>query len=54
MITVPKVATQQKRDSLVETTVSRKGEEISNRSTVFTSLNVTTRRYQIRNASGKI
>ena len=51
---VPNVATQQKPDSLVETPVRIKGEEFSNRSPISTSQIVTVRRYQTRNASGKI
>ena len=51
---VPNVATQQKRDSVVETAVRSKGEEFPNRGTISTSQNVTLRRYQTRNASGKI
>ena len=52
-IPAPKVATQQKRDSLVATSETSEGEEFSNRSTASTSQNVTERRYQTRSASGK-
>ena len=48
----PKVATQQKRDSLVSTSERSEGEEFPNRSTASTSQNVTERRYQTRSASG--
>ena len=52
-ISATKVATQQKRDSLVATSEKCEGEEFPNRSTVSTSQNVTNRRYQTRSASGK-
>ena len=45
------VATQQKRDSLAETTKRSEGEECANRSMASTLLNVE-RRSQIRSASG--
>ena len=48
----PKVATQQKRDSLVATSGRNEGEEFPNRSTVSTSQNVTEHRYQTKSASG--
>ena len=51
-IPAPKVATQQKRDSLVSTSERSEGEEFPNRSTASTSQNVTERRYQTRSASG--
>ena len=51
-IPAPKVATQQKRDSLVSTSERSKGEEFPNRSTASTSQNVAERRYQTRSASG--
>ena len=47
-ITAPKVATKQKRDSLVSTSERSKGEEFPNRSTASTSQNVAKRRYQTR------
>ena len=47
-----KVATQQKRDSLVSTSERSDSEEFPNRSTAFTSQNVAERRYQTRSASG--
>ena len=47
----PKVATQQKRDSLVSTSERSEGEEFPNRSTASTSQNVAERRYQTRSAS---
>ena len=50
---MPHVATQQKRDSLVEKTKKNEGEEIPNRSTVYASQNVAERQYQTRSASGK-
>ena len=51
-IRAPKVATQQKRDSLVATSEWSEGKEFPNRSTASTSQNVTERRYQTRSASG--
>ena len=48
----PKVATKQKRDSLVSTSERSEGEEFPNRSTASTSQNVAERRYQTRSASG--
>ena len=51
-IPAPKVATQQKRDSLVSTSEGTEGEEFPNRSTASTSQNVAERRYQKRSASG--
>ena len=50
-IPAPKVATQQKRDSLVSTSERSEGEEFPNRSTASTSQNVAERRYQTRSAS---
>ena len=44
-IPAPKVATQQKRDSLVATSERSEGEEFPNRSTASTSQSVTERRY---------
>ena len=51
-IPAPKVATQQKRDSLVSTSERSESEEFRNRSTASTSQNVAKRRYQTRSASG--
>ena len=51
-IPAPKVATQQKRDSLVSTSKRSEGEEFPNRSTASTSQNVAQKRYQTRSASG--
>ena len=51
-IPAPKVATQQKRDSLVSKSERSEGEEFSNRSTASNSQNVAERRYQTRSASG--
>ena len=51
-IPAPKVATQQKRDSLVSTSERSEDEEFPNRSTASTSQNVAERRYQTRSASG--
>ena len=51
-IPAPKVATLQKRDSLVSTSERSEGEEFPNRSTASTSQNVAERRYQTRSASG--
>ena len=51
-IPAPKVATQQKRDSLVATSESSEGEEIPNRSTASTSQIDTEQRYQTRSTSG--
>ena len=51
-IPAPKVATQQKQDSLVSTSERSEGEEFPNRSTASTSQNVAERRYQTRSASG--
>ena len=51
-IPAPKVATQQKRDSLVSTSERSEGEEFPNGSTASASQNVAERRYQTRNASG--
>ena len=51
-IHAPKVATQQKRYSLVSTSEKSEGEEFPNRSTASTSQNVAERRYQTRSASG--
>ena len=42
-IPAPKVATQQKRDSLVASSERSEGEDFTNRSTAFTSQNVTER-----------
>ena len=50
-IPAPKVATQQKRDSLVSTSERSEGEEFPNRSTASTTQNVAERRYQTRSAS---
>ena len=51
-IPAPKVATQQRRDSLVSTSERSEGEEFPNRSTASTSQNVAEQRYQTRSASG--
>ena len=51
-IPAPKLATQQKRDSLVATSERSEGEEFPNRSTAFTLQSVTERRYQTRSTSG--
>ena len=51
-IPAPKVATQQKRDTLVGTSKRSEGDEFPNRSTAFTSQNFTERRYQTRIALG--
>ena len=51
-IAAPKVATQQKRDSLVATSEGSEGEEFPNRSTASTPQSVTKRRYQTRSTSG--
>ena len=51
-IPAPKVATQQKRDSLLATSERSEGEEFPNESTASASQNVTDRRYQTKNASG--
>ena len=51
-IPAPKVATQQKRDSLVATSERSEGEEFPNRSTASTSQKVTERQYQTRSTSG--
>ena len=51
-IPAPKVATQQKRYSLVATSERSEGEEFPNRSTASTSQSVTKRRYQTRSTSG--
>ena len=51
-IPAPKVATQQKRDSLVSTSERSEGEEFPHRSTASFSQNVAERRYQTRSASG--
>ena len=50
-IPAPKVARQQKRDSLVSTSEKSEGEELPNRSTASTSQNVAERRYQTRSVS---
>ena len=50
-IPAPKVATQQKRDSLVSTSERREGEEFPNRRTASTSQIVAEPRYQTRIAS---
>ena len=50
-IPAPKVATQQKRDSLVSTSERSEGEEFPNRSTASTLQKVTERRYQTRSTS---
>ena len=51
-IPAPKVATQQKRDSLVAISEKSEGEELPYRSTASTSQNVTERRYQKRSTLG--
>ena len=51
-IPAPKVAIQQKRDSLVATSELSEGEEFPNRSTASTSQGVTEKRYQTRSTSG--
>ena len=51
-IPAPKVAKQQKRDSLVATCERIEGEEFPNRSTASTSQSVTKRRYQTRSTPG--
>ena len=51
-VPAPKVATQQKRDSLVSTSERKEGEEFPNKSTASTSQNVAERRYQTKSASG--
>ena len=51
-IPAPKVATQQKRDSLVSISERSEGEEFPNRCTASTSQNVAERRYQTKSASG--
>ena len=51
-IPAPKLATEQKRDSLVSTSEMSEGEEFPNRSTASTSQNVAERQYQTRSASG--
>ena len=51
-MSAPKVATQQKRDSLVATSERSEDEEFPNRSTGSTLRIVTDRRYQTRSASG--
>ena len=51
-IPAPKVATQQKRDSLVSTSERSEGEDFPNRSTASTSQNFAEQRYQTRSASG--
>ena len=51
-IPAPKVATQQKRDSLVAKSFRSEGEEFPNRSTASTLQSVTERRYQTRSTSG--
>ena len=51
-IPAPKVATQQKGDSLVSKSERSEGEEFPNRSTASTSQIVAERRYQTRSASG--
>ena len=48
----PKVATWQKRDSLVATSEWSEGEDFPNRSTASTSQIVTERQYQTRSSSG--
>ena len=53
-ILAPKVATQQKRDTLVSTSERSEGEEFPNRSTASTSQNFAERRYQTRSASAII
>ena len=51
-IPAPKVATQQKRDSLVGTSERSEGEEFPNKSTASTLQSVTERRHQTRSTSG--
>ena len=51
-IPAPKVAKQQKRDSLVSTSERSESEKLPNRSQASTSQNVAERRYQTRSASG--
>ena len=51
-IPAPKVATQQKRDSLVATSERSEGEEYPNRSTASTLQSVSERRYQTRSTPG--
>ena len=51
-IPAPKVATQQKQDSLVATSERSEGQEFPNRSTASTSQSVTERRYQTKSTSG--
>ena len=51
-IPAPKVATQQKQDSLVATCERIEGEDFPNRRTASTSQSVTKRRYQTRSTSG--
>ena len=51
-IPAPKVATQQKRDSLVATSERSEGKDFPKRSTASTSQSVTERRYQTRSTSG--
>ena len=52
-IPAPKVATQQKRDSLVSTSERSEGEEFPNRSTASTSQIVAERRHQTRSTTMK-
>ena len=47
----PKVASQQKRDSLAETTERSEGRKIQNSSTAFTLQNVSEQQYHTRSAS---
>ena len=47
-ISPPKLAKQQKRDNLAETTERSEGEELPNKNTAFTSQNVSEQRYQTR------
>ena len=51
-IPAPKVATQQKLDSLVSTSERSEGEDFPNRSKASTLQNVAERRHQTRSASG--
>ena len=51
-IPAPKVAIQQKRDSLVATSERSEGEEFPNRNTASTSQHLNERRFQTRSASG--
>ena len=51
-IPAPKLATQQKRDTLVGTSERSEGDEFPNRSTASTSQNFTEQRYQTRIALG--